>query len=123
MDLNTAAVDIALEEKYAEGAREAEESGNKALAVTYWIQAALHARNTAIRRRFLSNASAGNHWMHTTGRGLDGKRDGCELCKGERGGVPGNENVINGVVVCDYCSALLFPLPQETKVPRHDDPT
>lgn len=33
------------------------------------------------------------------------KRDGCERCHGERGGVPGNENVVNGVVLCDYCHA------------------
>lgn len=29
--------------------------------------------------------------------------DNCEICHGTKGGVEGNENVINGVVVCDYC--------------------
>lgn len=29
--------------------------------------------------------------------------DGCELCNGRRGGVPGNENIIDGKRVCDYC--------------------
>ena len=29
--------------------------------------------------------------------------DGCEICHGCMGGVKGNENVINGRVVCDYC--------------------
>ena len=33
-------------------------------------------------------------------------RDGCEFCLGAKGGVPGNENVIGKVVVCDYCTAL-----------------
>lgn len=32
-------------------------------------------------------------------------RDNCEVCGGERGGVKGNENVIDGVVTCDYCTA------------------
>jgi len=32
-------------------------------------------------------------------------RDGCELCGGKRGGVPGNENLIGGKRVCDYCHA------------------
>lgn len=32
-------------------------------------------------------------------------KDGCEICKGEKGGTPGNENIINGQVVCDYCHA------------------
>lgn len=31
-------------------------------------------------------------------------RDNCRRCNGAKGGVPGNENVINGVVLCDYCS-------------------
>lgn len=33
--------------------------------------------------------------------------DNCEVCKGANGGVPGNENVINGVVTCDYCHAKM----------------
>lgn len=35
------------------------------------------------------------------------ERDNCQLCYGRNGGVKGNENVINGLVVCDYCSAKL----------------
>ena len=31
--------------------------------------------------------------------------DSCEICKGVKGGTPGNENVIDGVTVCDYCHA------------------
>ncbi len=31
--------------------------------------------------------------------------DNCEICNGRNGGVPGNENVINGIVTCDYCHA------------------
>jgi len=31
--------------------------------------------------------------------------DNCELCHGMRGGYKGNENVDDGVVICDYCSA------------------
>jgi len=29
--------------------------------------------------------------------------DHCSVCKGARGGVRGNENVIAGIVMCDYC--------------------
>lgn len=32
-------------------------------------------------------------------------RDACEACHGERRGVPGNENRIDGQVLCDDCSA------------------
>ncbi len=32
-------------------------------------------------------------------------RDNCEKCHGARGGVPGNENRVNGRTLCDYCSA------------------
>jgi hypothetical protein len=31
--------------------------------------------------------------------------DKCEICEGKRGGVPGNENIIQGIIVCDYCHA------------------
>ena len=31
--------------------------------------------------------------------------DNCEICKGTNLGVRGNENVIDGKVVCDYCHA------------------
>jgi hypothetical protein len=30
--------------------------------------------------------------------------DACEICLGRNGGVPGNENRVNGVVMCDYCT-------------------
>lgn len=36
------------------------------------------------------------------------KRDACQFCLGAKGGVPGNENVFNGVVACDYCSVLVL---------------
>lgn len=35
-------------------------------------------------------------------------RDACELCSGFRGGVPGNENIIDGVTVCDYCAGTIY---------------
>lgn len=31
--------------------------------------------------------------------------DNCSRCHGTRGGVKGNENIVNGIVLCDYCSA------------------
>lgn len=34
-------------------------------------------------------------------------QDRCELCNGGSGGVPGNENIIDGRPVCDYCSYKL----------------
>jgi hypothetical protein len=32
-------------------------------------------------------------------------RDNCVQCGGRKGGVPGNENIVNGRRVCDYCHA------------------
>lgn len=32
-------------------------------------------------------------------------KDRCEVCHGTRGGVPGNENIIDGKVMCDYCTS------------------
>jgi hypothetical protein len=38
------------------------------------------------------------------------EKDGCKLCLGSKGGVPGNENVVGGVVVCDYCTSILMDM-------------
>lgn len=37
-----------------------------------------------------------------------GERDRCEECHGEKGGVPGNENIVDGRVLCDYCTSALI---------------
>jgi hypothetical protein len=36
---------------------------------------------------------------------IDHTKDDCQVCGGRRGGVPGNENVVDGKLVCDYCEA------------------
>lgn len=36
--------------------------------------------------------------------------DKCEFCRGTKGGVLGNENIIGGVIACDYCTALLMKI-------------
>lgn len=36
------------------------------------------------------------------------ERDACAKCGGEQGGVPGNENLIDGVPVCDYCHGVMI---------------
>ncbi len=38
----------------------------------------------------------------------DKNSDSCRFCLGTKGGTPGNENLFNDVVVCDYCTALLM---------------
>lgn len=30
--------------------------------------------------------------------------DNCQLCHGAKGGVRGNENIVDGIVMCDYCT-------------------
>jgi hypothetical protein len=37
--------------------------------------------------------------------------DNCAICGGYRGGVPGNGNRIEGLAVCDYCTARRPPMP------------
>jgi len=36
-------------------------------------------------------------------------RDACQICHGAKGGVPGNENIVDGVTICDYCHAERKP--------------
>ncbi len=33
------------------------------------------------------------------------RRDKCQVCEGSHGGVRGNENVMDGTIICDYCTA------------------
>lgn len=33
-------------------------------------------------------------------------RDDCQFCRGARGGVRGNENIVQGIVCCDDCSVI-----------------
>lgn len=47
------------------------------------------------------------------GEGLMAALDGldeCKFCYGIKGGVPGNCNVFNGILVCDYCTSLLLDI-------------
>ncbi|RJQ26739.1 hypothetical protein C4577_03025 [Candidatus Parcubacteria bacterium] len=39
--------------------------------------------------------------------------DNCEGCNGLSGGVPGNENVVDGKILCDYCSSKLWDKEKE----------
>jgi len=41
-------------------------------------------------------------------RGWRHVKDACQVCHGAHGGVPGNENIVNGVVMCDYCHAAML---------------
>jgi len=41
--------------------------------------------------------------------------DACTVCHGSKGGVPGNENIVDGVVMCDFCRMdwlKTHPLPE-----------
>lgn len=31
--------------------------------------------------------------------------DSCEICLGTKGGMRGNENIVDGFIMCDYCHA------------------
>jgi hypothetical protein len=45
--------------------------------------------------------------------------DKCEVCKGKNGGLRGNENIIKGVIMCDYCSAARFHEDDNTEIIRN----
>lgn len=45
---------------------------------------------------------------HKTAKKKQRRLDNCKVCKGAHGGVRGNENIICGVVICDYCSVACF---------------
>lgn len=48
-------------------------------------------------------------WLVAEGK-LCAEPDDCQFCLGQKGGVPGNENIIGGITVCDYCTTLVATL-------------
>lgn len=48
-----------------------------------------------------------NYWRGRVERVGPAAVDACENCHGTRGGTPGNENIVDGRVLCDDCSADL----------------
>lgn len=46
---------------------------------------------------------------------LCAETDECVFCLGMKGGVPGNENIIGGHPVCDYCTALFSSITEQRK--------
>ncbi len=43
--------------------------------------------------------------------------DGCEACHGAKGGVPGNENIVHGHILCDHCHAEVLTAPPAPLTP------
>lgn len=41
--------------------------------------------------------------------------DGCDFCHGAKGGVPGNEQVVGGYTMCDYCYIIFLTARQNIK--------
>lgn len=53
------------------------------------------------------NPTTDQEWMDQQGI-LCSDRDDCEFCLGNKGGTKGNENVVHGIVMCDYCYVLFM---------------
>jgi hypothetical protein len=69
-------------------------------------------------RGFRPGVSVRCRLCNTVGKRMPTVKDACQVCYGEEGGEPGNENIINGVVMCDYCSAAhKRPLHPDNKTP------
>lgn len=65
-----------------------------------WINSAgIHAKESSMRE-FCSAVDAA--------RGAEARpaRDSCAFCRGTRGGEPGNENIVHGIICCDDCSVI-----------------
>jgi hypothetical protein len=48
-------------------------------------------------------------WLNMSGdKTVTTGRDECEVCHGANDGVWGNENIIGGKIVCDYCHSRMM---------------
>jgi len=57
----------------------------------------MRIRTTNNNRRSRDRRALARYW--------DTLPDNCRVCDGTRGGMRGNENVVFGIVCCDYCHA------------------
>lgn len=48
------------------------------------------------------------------GQDFGQRPDNCSICHGSKGGVRGNENIVDGVVMCDYCHAATLTSPERS---------
>jgi hypothetical protein len=49
-----------------------------------------------------SKDGTGDDWHRLSG---SFNPDNCQICSDDRDGIDGNENIVGGVIMCDYCSA------------------
>ena len=69
------------------------------------LRPTLEELNTELDKHFRRGSdSMFVEWLNEQGL-YSQLRDHCTVCNGKSGGVLGNENVVNGVVMCDYCSS------------------
>lgn len=76
-------------------------------ALDYWVKTLPTAKLKDLEVQIeLANNRHYHDWETFVRNGCEplGK-DACEVCRGECGGVPGNENIVDGKVMCDYCHA------------------
>jgi hypothetical protein len=52
-----------------------------------------------------------------------GELDKCKFCLGFKGGVLGNENIIKGVITCDYCHSLLMTMDEYDSSKTDNEPS
>ena len=62
-----------------------------------WERALVAADGDPIRQQLIYK-----DWLRI-GATLKGQ-DNCQKCRGAKGGVRGNENIVDGVILCDYCT-------------------
>ena len=83
-----------------------------------WLEAIILADADRIRQQYISEDALHSlrRWLyyyeHDQQAAEGGQertgRSACQFCNGTHGGTPGNENIIGGVVMCDYCHALFL---------------
>jgi hypothetical protein len=85
-----------------------------------------------IKGGFVCRSISGvTHWRQLVGPlppapAQPSEADKCQLCHGKQGGVPGNENIVDGVILCDYCTVThhflseLFDVRPKTAQPSEE---
>jgi hypothetical protein len=76
--------------------------------IDFWLRESEHYKKAleeiidSAKRRMAKGYDSGD--QATIDIAEQALRDDCKVCGGRKGGVRGNENIVNNVVMCDYCT-------------------
>ena len=91
--------------RLAKPSREGQNCPVCTVGMLHLICSRCHVKYAAPERCSRFEAGLGQDYCIRCGEVAAMHRDACKICKGTRGGYLGNEQIVGGILMCDYCHA------------------